>query len=299
MLENIFLFIALVKNQSFSKTAKSLKISPATLTRKIQELEKFFGKLLLVRDTRNIHLTDEGETVYIRFKDVLSYVDELVNKFNPNYSSIPTSTLRIVLPIGLSTKLINPYLGIFTERYPQVKLVIIYNNEITNLKDSNINLAISCKHINNKDYDYRIFRTETVDLYCTPEYASRFGVPSKPEDLLHHNVLGVNDYASTQSLKYVKLTNRYTDEKYLLDNTKASISVNIATHALEIGLSGKLIFGSFNYLCEDYLINGKIIRVLPEYYAYKQDFYIISNKHLSQPEEAFIDFIYCCANRLL
>lgn len=299
MLENIFLFITLVKNQSFSKTAKLLKISPATLTRKIQELERFFGKILLVRDTRNIRLTEEGETVFIRFKDTLSYVDELVNKFNPDYKSMPNSTLRVVLPIGLSAKLINPYLYIFTERYPQIKLVIIYNNEITTLKDNNINLVISCLDTSNKEYDYRLLRSETVNLYCTPEYAERFGIPTKPEELNHHNVLGVNNEVTTKSSKYIRLTNRYTNEKYLLDSTKASISVNIATHALEIGLSGKIIFGSFHYLCEDYLLQGKIIQVLPEYYAYKTDFYIISNKRLSPPEEAFIEFIYRCANRLL
>lgn len=299
MLENIFLFVTLVKNQSFSKTAKSLKISPATLTRKIQELEKFFGKILLVRDTRNIRLTEDGETVYIRFKDILIHMEEIIEKFNPNSHSIPDSQLRIVLPIGLSTKLINPYLCTFIEQYPQIKLAIIYNNEITDLKNNDINLAITSKPVNSKEYDYRLLRSETVDLYCTPEYAKQFGIPDKPEDLHHHNVLGGNDYLNSKPLKYIKLTNRYTNEKYLIDNSKTSISVNIATHALEIGLSGKLIFGSFNYLCEDSLNSGKIIRVLPEYYAYKQDFYIVSNKRLTRPEQAFIDFIYSCINRLI
>ena len=68
MFDNIVIFTQLVEIVSFNKTADHLNIATSTLTRKIQELEAYFNKLLLVRDTRNLNLTPDGELLYQNFK---------------------------------------------------------------------------------------------------------------------------------------------------------------------------------------------------------------------------------------
>lgn len=89
MFENIVIFTHLVEIGSFSKTAEALNMASSTITRKIQDLEVYFDKLLFLRDTRNVKLTLEGKLVYQKFKKLRSHLNECFNEVNPTHLSNP------------------------------------------------------------------------------------------------------------------------------------------------------------------------------------------------------------------
>ena len=61
MFDNIILFTKVIENNGFNKTAELENISNSTLSRKIKELEDYFNKPLLVRNTRSFTVTPEGK----------------------------------------------------------------------------------------------------------------------------------------------------------------------------------------------------------------------------------------------
>ncbi len=63
-LKQIEVFLEVVRQKSFSKAAEALYISQPTVSAHIRSLEEHFGCRLLVRSTRQIQLTPEGELLY-------------------------------------------------------------------------------------------------------------------------------------------------------------------------------------------------------------------------------------------
>ncbi|MFI3275616.1 LysR family transcriptional regulator, partial [Vibrio sp.] len=58
------IFRRVVELNSLSKTAEELVINPSTVSRKISDLESFYGVKLLLRTTRTLTLTEEGKAFY-------------------------------------------------------------------------------------------------------------------------------------------------------------------------------------------------------------------------------------------
>jgi len=297
MFDNIVIFTQLIEIGNFGKTAEYLNLSPSTLTRKIQDLENYLNKQLLIRDTRNIELTSEGSMVYLQFKDLRGQLNNLYKSFNEDNSK-KSGILNVILPIEFSYGLISPYLSYFIKDHPDIKLNVYYELRPDELKNMDINIIITRRQINYPEYISRLIRSESIQLYCTPQYALKNGMPLTIEDIGNHNLIGCIEHSTeTNSLDYITFTNKYTHEKFLwsnLDNTV--LKTNMSTHSLHIGLAGEHIFGSWSFPCSDLVNQGKLLQVLPEWYAFKQDFYLYCRKKTSPLDQTFIDFINRCMN---
>ena len=53
-------FLTVAREKSFSRAAEKLHLTQPTLSRQIMDLEKEYGKQLLIREPRQINLTDDG-----------------------------------------------------------------------------------------------------------------------------------------------------------------------------------------------------------------------------------------------
>ncbi len=298
MFDNIVIFTQLVEIGSFSKTADHLSIATSTLTRKIQELETYFNKLLLIRDTRNLKLTPDGELLYQRFKGLREQLQDFLSMLNPS-DHINKGEINVILPVIVSLELISPYISHFNQQYPEIKLNLFYQPKDHNMKDGKIDLSITVHSFKKKlppQYIQRFLRTEYIQFYCTPEYVRKYGLPLNIEQLYDHNVIGgigIDDNILNQLI----FTHKYTKESVIYNATQNNIKTNNPAHALTIGLNGEYIFPCWNYYCEQMVQKGELVHVLPEYYIYNADFYLTSRKSIRPEEQLFIDFIYRCMNR--
>lgn len=295
MFDNIVVFTQLVEIGSFNKTSEHLNIATSTLTRKIQELESYFNKLLLVRDTRNFKLTADGEALYQSFKDLRHELSNFYNKINPTDTS-RSGQINVVLPVILSLELISPYINYFHQLYPNIKLNLFYQHREMEIKESVIDISITSHTPLNNSGDQKLLRTDLISLYCTPEYVNRYGLPTDINQLNGHNLIG-GIGKDDEILDYLIFTNKYTNETTIYDCKKSSFKLNNLAHALKIGESGHHIFPCWDYFIEDLILSGDMIQVLPEYYVYKASFYIVTNKNKRPEEQIFIDFILKCMNK--
>ena len=60
-LEMLRIFVAAAEAQSFKGAASRLGISPQSVTRAVQDLERLHGEVLFHRNTRGIQITTYGE----------------------------------------------------------------------------------------------------------------------------------------------------------------------------------------------------------------------------------------------
>ncbi len=297
MFDHIIMFVQLVTIGNFSKTAESLKTSPSTLSRKIQELEAYFGKILITRDTRNFSLTIQGETLYQTFKSLPKQLINVKQMISPDVKA-NSSSLNIALPAVHSLDFITPYIPYFNKTHPEIKLNIFYMTMGSLPKKNKFDVAVTLRPNTSGILDQEFLRSEFVQFYCTPSYATKYGLPLTINDLQNHHLIGGIDYLDN-ILNYPVLTNKHTGETFIYDSDKDSIKVNNIMHALKIGLIGEHIFPCWSYLCDELITKGELIQICPEYYALKTDLFLLTRKNSNREIQLFVDFIYRCMNKMI
>jgi hypothetical protein len=144
--------------------------------------------------------------------------------------------------------------------------------------------------------DNRFLRTEYSRLYCGKGYSIKYGIPETPDELINHRFIGPFDTYNTP-LSHILMRNSKNNSEYLLDTSRAIIRANSFLHMRKIGLEANYIFGSYDTLVARDIQNGKVIPVLPEWHAYRTDFYLTTKKSITKLEQSFVDFIYNCFSK--
>ena len=125
------------KYKNISKTANILFIAQPTLTKRIQLIEEELGVSLVVRTTKGVTLTAEGEYVARKAEQILRAIDEIKLNFT-NASGGTVGTLRIGVPNSYAVYIMPKLLKEFSDLYPNIKfdIEIAASNEIIKLVEN-------------------------------------------------------------------------------------------------------------------------------------------------------------------
>lgn len=74
-------FVRIVKNKSFSQTAKELYLTQPTVSSYISSLEEDLGVQLFTRTTKEVRTTEEGEKIYLYAKDIVNLSHKILGTF--------------------------------------------------------------------------------------------------------------------------------------------------------------------------------------------------------------------------
>ncbi len=240
-----------------------------------------------------------GQNTHDRFKHLPAYLSDTIkhnlNSDHDNHLN-PEGVLNLCLGTAISYGLITSKLDEFVQRYPKIKLNVKFSTNIVQWPADDVNIVLAAAYIKGKNLENRFIRTEYYRLFCSSNYAVKYGIPLKVGDLNNHRILGVLDMEG-QPMDYVKIHNIKTKEIYVLDIKSSSIKTNNLLHMRQIGLNSDYIFSCIDALCAKDLENGSVIPILPEWVAFKIDFYLVSHKQVTEIEQLFIDFIYHCMGK--
>lgn len=292
MLDNITYYIALYETRNFRKCAEKLSIQPSTLSKYITELEKDLKQLLIVRTSRRFEITEFGEYIYNQFKHIPSFIESTIDIYHKKLSrSSEHGELNVALGPDISYETISPYIGAFMIENPNIRLNLSYIPFISKWPNSNISLVLTVMSIDGDNLEHRFVRKNYFRLYCSSDYAMQHGLPTSVHELANHKIIGFvnHDY---MPIEYHVLKNMHTSEEYVLDFRQNQLNVSNGMQMKQIGLCSDYIFASSDSLVSEDLKNGKVIAVLPDWFAIENNIYIVSKKRLTAIEQLFINFIY-------
>ncbi|MDD3265549.1 MAG: LysR family transcriptional regulator [Burkholderiales bacterium] len=296
MFDNIALFTELVERKSFTDTARHNNISQSTLSKRISQLEQNFGTTLIVHSTRNFEITKDGYLVYNQFKSLRKQLKQSIDLIK-NEEDLD-KTLRANISTSFAYEVICPYLHEFTKSHPKISLDVFFQHSYEEDPLDGFDIAITNFPIDNEDYaNYLIFK-EPAQLFCSPQYVEKYGLPKAINELENHRFIGIiSNTPVIHSPPYITFTHRYSKEEIIFNNLSNRLKTNLPSHMKQIGMHGDYIFGSWKRLCDKEIQTGKIITVLPDYEVYTSEFFITVRKEHSTAEDKFVDFIYRCVNR--
>ena len=126
-------FLAIAREESFTKAAQQLHITQPTLSRQIAQLEEELGVDLFVRSNHNIILTEDGMILKRRAQEILSLADKTKRDFLHK-----DENLEGVISIGsgefLSTRCLTDCIAQFRRKHPLVRYEF-YSGNAGNIRD--------------------------------------------------------------------------------------------------------------------------------------------------------------------
>jgi DNA-binding transcriptional LysR family regulator len=112
-------FLALAETQSFTRAAVQLGLSQPTVSQHVRKLETASGRLLVSRDTREVHLTDNGDAMAGFARTILAAHAAAVSYFN---GSAMRGRLRFGTADDLAITQLPRILWHFRQLYPNINL---------------------------------------------------------------------------------------------------------------------------------------------------------------------------------
>ncbi|ARI02466.1 TPA: LysR family transcriptional regulator [Pseudomonas aeruginosa] len=190
-LNDLAIFVEVVRRKSFSRAADILDIPSSTLSRRVTELEQNIGIRLLNRSTRRLGLTEAGAFYYEhcrRLVEELRVAHEQIVEMNSSLSGL----LRISLPDGLAQMLLPTVMREFGKRFPGIACDFHMSSEIVDPISNHFDLALRFGHQPDSELvSHRILMLPR-ELYAAPSYLAEHGVPNQPEDLPQHECLRIS-----------------------------------------------------------------------------------------------------------
>lgn len=283
-LDDMALFVEVVKAKSFRGAADALGMPNSTLSRRIAALEKTIGLRLLHRTTRKIEPTEAGLLYYERSKRVVEEA-RLVHAQLGDMLAQPSGLLRASFPEGFATVFLAPLVAEFAQRYPGIRFEFDLSPRLADLVSEPVDVAIRMGELADSNLIARQLARLPRYLYASPRYLDRLPEPRQPADLAQHECLRLRaSKPDTWTLQRGEETlDIAVGGRFLLNSVGmiqrlATLDMGIAVLAEEIA-------------AED-VAQGRLRRVLPLWQATPVPVYAMTETRLLPAKtQRFIDFL--------
>ena len=185
LVADIYLLTALAETRSFTQTAKRLGVSKASVSMRINALEKAVGLPLVRRTTRHVMLTEAGHNLV---ENAAPAFDRISAGFLAvkDLSDVPRGTVRVTAPVAFGRQHLAPVLPAFLRQYPEVRIDLELVDRLVNLAHEGFDLAI--RHTDHPPESYIAWElcSSRSMLVASPQYLQTHGEPRHPRDLSDH-----------------------------------------------------------------------------------------------------------------
>ncbi|MCP5244383.1 MAG: LysR family transcriptional regulator [Burkholderiales bacterium] len=285
LLNDMALFVEVVKAMSFRRAAEATGVPNSTLSRRIHNLEKAIGLRLLHRTTRKIELTEAGQLYFERCKWI---VDEarLAHEQLGGLLAQPSGQLRASLPVDFATIFLAPLMPEFSRRYPGITFEFDLTPRNVDMVAEPFDVAIRMGEQKNSNLIAHKIASLTRYLYASPQYLEQYGEPQTPEELPQHECLHM-----------------VTDQVWPLGNGSQTFSFSASSKYTinNIGMIKKLATFDMGIVLlpeeavADDLKNGHLRRILSGWQTPPFSVYAITETCLLPAKtRCFIDYIREC-----
>jgi DNA-binding transcriptional LysR family regulator len=175
---------------SFSAAGLRLTLTPSGVSRTIDRIEARLGARLLLRTTRALTLTAEGQAYLSGARRILADLDEVEEAIADQ--GAPRGRVRISAAVSHGRVCIVPLIKAFVRRHPQITVDINLSDEKVDVAKGQTDIAIRSGPMADSLLMARRLGDNGRTIVASPEYLAERGTPKVPEDLGAHDCLNFN-----------------------------------------------------------------------------------------------------------
>ena len=183
-------FAAVAAHGSFSAAGRLLGLTPSAVSRTVDRIEARLGVRLLLRTTRALTLTAEGQAYLGAARRILADLDDAEQQIADQ--GAPRGRLRVSAALSHGRLCIVPLLGDFVQAHPHILVDISLSDAIADVAGGQADVAIRFGPLADSGLTARKIGETRRVIVASPAYLARHGTPRVPQDLHHHNCLNFN-----------------------------------------------------------------------------------------------------------
>ena len=183
-------FLVVAEQRNFTRAAKQLGISPATLSQTIRSLEERLGLRLLNRTTRSVATTEAGEQLLQRLRPVINDYEAVIDSLN-DFRDKPAGLLRLTVTPPAAKTVLAPLLAKFLAQYPDIRLEISVDSANIDIVAQQFDAGIRVVNQRRSRHDSGQDHRRVADRHGRGAILSRAARlrPKSPEELQAHNCI--------------------------------------------------------------------------------------------------------------
>lgn len=182
-LDTLQVFVRVAELASFTRAAEDLGLPKVSISGAVRRLEARLGTQLLHRTTRRVQLSQDGQLVYERCRDLLADADELQALFQRAPQAL-RGRLRIDLPLGIARHQVIPALPDFLARHPQLEIELSSTDRRVDLVREGFDCVLRIGALGDSGLVARPLGAVRQINAASPAYVARHGMPQSLADLV-------------------------------------------------------------------------------------------------------------------
>lgn len=259
VLNGMRLFLKVIECGSLSAAGRAVGQSPASVSRKIAQLEEEVGAKLLNRTSRTLSLTHIGEVYRERVAAIVGQIDNL-NTAISEQQSVPRGPLNVRTQSSIASRFLLNALPAFLALYPDIALHLTVGEDAPIVDRSKVDVEIRVGLPDDPDLMIRRLSPGVERIvYASPDYLERSPKIAGPQDLLAHNCLSVQGAPGDNVACWHYRTPAGVKELRVRGNFAAN-DAHILHQAVLAGLGIGLLPV---WMLADDLAAGRVVRILP------------------------------------
>ncbi|MFA0554228.1 MULTISPECIES: LysR family transcriptional regulator [Vibrio] len=282
--DDLEMVLTVVDAGGFSAAAEALDVQVAKVSRSVSKVESQLGVSIFNRTTRRVELTEEGrqfvDSVRVGLQMIQSAEEEIVSR-----GELPKGRLRVDAASPFVFHQLVPLVQSFKEAYPDIELELTSNEGFVDLLEKRTDVAIRIGKLSDSTLHARPLGKSLLHIVASPDYLAKRGLPTKPEDLSSHQIVG---FAGNKVLNHWPLPNQ--------SDVAPTVTASNGETVRQLVLAGNGIACLSGFMVQEDMAAGRLIPILEQDKLANTDRERVNavyykSSSVSKRISAFIDFI--------
>lgn len=172
---------------SFSGVARKRAIATSTVALAVSQLEAEFGASLMMRSTRRLVFTHEGEMLLADARRIINEWDAAL--YSLQEDGPLAGLIRVTATNDFGRIQLRPLLDEFQARHPGIQISLVLSDNTIDLIEGHIDVALRNGPLPDSSLRARMLLRGKRLVCASPGYWLTMGKPVRPTDLVDHNCL--------------------------------------------------------------------------------------------------------------
>ncbi len=259
--DDLRFFRVIATHSSLAASARSLNVTPPTITQRLQIIEKKLQLKLVDRHARSITLTDEGILLAERAKLILEEIDDLHESIYSQRNEV-AGCLKILAPLGFGSKYIAPLVTQFQQQYSSLSVELELSDNPDWAAGHSWDIMIYIGELRDSSLRLSVLAPNKRFLCAAPSYIKKYGAINEPADLRHHHCIALRENAEDVTMWRFHSPINNKDESIRITPKLASNDGRVVKQWAIEG-QGIMLRSEWDVAAE--LKNGELVQLLTDY----------------------------------
>lgn len=288
-LNDIAMFVQVVRHGSFAEAARRLGLPPNTVSRRIQQLEAQLGTRLMQRSTRKLTLTSAGQAFHERCAGAVDGLVEAGQELMTG-SREPSGLIRVAATADFFDFFPMEWVADFLAAHPLVRVDFVLSDAKADLIAEQIDIAFRGGELPDSGYIARkLLNALTDGMVASPAYIAARGAPANLQDLAANHDCVTSPHPSGRTIWRMAGPDGVQEEVQVAGRFSGNTAQALRKAAIA-GLGVALLPPTMARID---VRSGRLVPVLPQYQRTGQGLSVLypSRKHLPLAVSAFIGMV--------